>query len=369
MAHSKHILILCSRLDLPGGIERAVVNTANLLATKGHRVSLLILDQTAESFYQINPGIDQQQIPLFFGITEKGNTLTRKLDFYKDIQHLKKAILNIRPDVILSSEYPFTVATILAGGMKYAKVYAWEHHHFHWLKKSWFWKKFYHYALSKTTGIICLNEQEAGYYKKYSPVTIIPNHTDNESGRVADLSQKQLLTVGRLIHRKGIDLLLPIAKQILKNNPAWTWKIIGDGEIEKQVNDFIGQEQLSNRLLLIPPMSQNLADEFCGASMYIMTSRFEAFPMVLLEAMSYGLPCISFDCPSGPSSIITHLQNGLLVAPEDSSSMKDAIQDLIDDGNKRAAMSNQALIKARQYSGASVYRYWEELILNDRTGR
>lgn len=369
MATCKHILILCSRLDLPGGIERAVVNTANLFASEGHRVSLLILDQTAESFYQINTGVERQQIPLLFGITEKGNTLTRKLDFYRDTRQLKKTLSKIRPDVILSSEYPFTVATILAGGKKYGPVYAWEHHHFHWLKKSWFWKKFYHYALSKTTGIICLNDQEAGFYKKYSPVSIIPNHTDNESGRITDPGQKQILTVGRLIHRKGIDLLLTIAKQILKNNPAWTWKIIGNGEMEKQVMDFTDREQLTGQLLLIPPMSQNLTTEFCGASIYVMTSRFEAFPMVLLEAMSFGLPCISFDCPSGPSAIIDQQQNGLLVAPEDIAGMENAIQDLITDENKRSAMSKQALLSARKYTGKSVYRQWENLILKDQVLR
>lgn len=337
------------------------MNTANLFASNGHRVSLLILDHSAESFYQINPGIERHQIPLLFGITERGNMLTRKIEFYRNISQLKKAVLKMQPDIILSSEYPFTVASVLAGCSKYARVYAWEHHHFHWLKKSWFWKKMYQYALGKTTGIICLNEQEAGYYQQYSPVSIIPNHTVNHAGRFTDISQKQMITVGRLIHRKGIDLLLTVAKSILKNNPDWTWKIIGDGEMETQVRDFILQEKMQERLILTPPVSNNLSDEFCGSSVYIMTSRFEAFPMVLLEAMSYGLPCISFDCPSGPSAIISHQQNGLLIAPENTNSMENAIQELINDPEKRMDMSAQAIIRARQYTGETVYKQWEHL--------
>ena len=170
-----------------------------------------------------------------------------------------------------------------------------------------------------------------------------------------------MITVGRLIHRKGIDLLLTVAKSILKNNPDWTWKIIGDGEMETQVRDFILQEKMQERLILTPPVSNNLSDEFCGSSVYIMTSRFEAFPMVLLEAMSYGLPCISFDCPSGPSAIISHQQNGLLIAPENTNSMENAIQELINDPEKRMDMSAQAIIRARQYTGETVYKQWEHL--------
>lgn len=364
MASGKtHIAILASRLDLPGGIERAVVNTANLFASKGHKISLFILDETGESFYSLDPSISIIQQPLSFGITREGNIFTRKMRMLSDVLKLRKLLKSLKADYIICSEYPFTVAVVLAGAVKFSKVFSWEHHHHAWLKKNKFWATLFNNACQKLSGIICLNKEEAAYYQQFCPVHVIPNFIDNKTGLQSNSNGRQILSVGWLIPRKGIDLLLPAAKAVLEKHPDWKWKLIGDGEMKQEVLDYIQQEKLQNRLILQQPVNSSIDHEYLSSSLFVLTSRFEAFPMVLLEAMSYGLPCISFNCSSGPADIITDNIDGLLVEKENIQNLSTAISLLISDEERRKKMGDSASINISRFSADHVYKIWREKVL------
>lgn len=338
------------------------MNTANLFAAKGHRITLLILDETAESFYPLDPSVRLIQLPLSFGISTEGNIISRKVRMLSDVMRLRKQLRALRPEVILSSEYPFTVAMVLSGARQYARLYAWEHHHFHWLEKNRFWTKACAWAYPRLQAVIVLSEAETKYYADQVPVTVIPNHLEPASGPLASSANKQLLTIGRLIKRKGIDLLLEIAPAILQQNPDWKWKIIGEGEWKDAILECIRKEGLEGRLLLQAPAGHDLKKEYAAASIYVMTSRFEAFPMVLLEAMQQGLPCISFDCPSGPAAIIRHGTDGLLIANGDQAAMTNAINKLLSDENGINEMGAAAFRNIKRYERDEVYRAWEKLL-------
>src|ERR1044072_3206634 len=103
----QRILLICSYLKVPGGYEKTVVTTANLFAEKGHPVHVLILDNSDEIFYPLHPAVKVIHRELHFGITEKGNFLTRKIDFLRHISQLKQLIQQIRPQVVIASEYQF----------------------------------------------------------------------------------------------------------------------------------------------------------------------------------------------------------------------------------------------------------------------
>jgi glycosyltransferase involved in cell wall biosynthesis len=357
------LAILASRLDLPGGIERAVANTANLFDSKGHKVSLIILDETSQSFYPLNPSINVIQQQLSFGITKDGNIFTRKMRMLSDVLKLRKLLRSLNPDVIISTEYPFTVATVLAGAVKSSKVFSWEHHHHAWLEKNKFWNTLFNNACKKLNGIICLNKEEANYYQKFCPVHVIPNFIARNTAKTSNTDTKQILTVGWLIPRKGIDLLLPAAKSILGIHPEWTWKIIGDGVMKQQVLDFIQKEKLHNRLIVQQPVNSTIHHEYLSSSLFVLTSRFEAFPMVLLEAMSFGLPCISFDCPSGPSDIITDNIDGILIEKENVTKLTNAISILLLNEEKRKKMGELASINISRFSPEEVYKIWKHKVL------
>ena len=363
MSHpaAAHIVLLCSRLDLPGGIEKAVITVANQLAAHNNRVTLLLLDETAETFYPVNEGVHLVQYALHFGITRRGNMLTRKIKFLSDIRKLKRILQQLAPTHIIASEYPFAVAAELAGGSKLAKLYSWEHHHFHELGKSRFWERMVQHSYPKMQGIICLNPDEQ---KLYSPLNkntlVIPNSIAPNPLRIRrDL---RILTVARLTAVKGIDSLLEIAGQVLQANHAWTWTVIGDGELKPMVQSFIQKHNLEKQFELRTPQSHDLQKAYASASLYVMTSVNECFPMTLLEAQAAGLPCIAFDCETGPRHIITK-ETGILVHPGNTEAMNRAIQQLIDDPSLREKMGTAAIEHSRQFEPESILQQWSNKII------
>jgi len=239
-----HIAVLCSRLDLPGGIERAVVNTANLFITNDHRVTLVILDHSSSSFYPIDPSVKIVQLPLSFGITPEGNIITRKIKLLTDVFQLRKLIRQLQPDIIIASESPFAVASILCGAKKQSKVISWEHHHFYELRRNLFWNKLFNLTYPRLDAIVCLNEDEKKIFKPInSQLFIIPNFVNKPLVK-SNLSNKKIVAIARLTSVKGTDLLLLTAKLVLKQHPDWQWKLIGDGDMKQAVLQFIEKENL-----------------------------------------------------------------------------------------------------------------------------
>ena len=365
MERQRPILIICSRLDLPGGIERAVANTANLFVENDRKVCLLILDVNKQSFYSLDPRMEILQHPLSFGITPDGNIITRKLKLLSDVLSLRKILKKIKPLMVISTEYPFTVAAVLTGCRKYTRLISWEHHHYHWLKRNGFWEKLYQLAYKRLDDIVCLNKDEALYYSRYTNVTIIPNFISDVKEKTEFDKSRTILSAGWLIPRKGIDLLLATAKEVLWANPGWKWKLIGKGEMENMVRSFISDEELEERFILQEPGATDIGNEYRNAEFFVLSSRFEAFPMVLLEALSNRLPCISFDCPSGPDEIIIHGEDGLLVEKEDVGALINAVNKLIRDSSIRQKMSTQAIKNVKRFSKEKIFSRWAALIDNE----
>lgn len=124
------------------------------------------------------------------------------------------------------------------------------------------------------------------------------------------------------------------------------------------VTDFIDQENLNNHFILQKPNGSRLDDEYLNASLFVLSSRYESMSMVLLEAQSYGLPLISFNCPDGPAEIISHDENGLLVPAENSDALAQAVLSLIENPSKAKKISHQAIVNAAQFNSETVYAQW-----------
>jgi glycosyltransferase involved in cell wall biosynthesis len=132
--------------------------------------------------------------------------------------------------------------------------------------------------------------------------------------------------------------------------------------MKKELLAFIKKEKLEGKLILQEPISSNIDDEYCNASIFALASRFEAFPMVLLEAMIFGVPCISFDCLSGPSDIISNNEDGILVEKENPIKLAEAINKLIEDSSLRNKMSVKAFENIQRFSAQKIYQLWREII-------
>lgn len=357
---ASHIVILCSRLDLPGGIERTISNLSRLFFEKRNRVSVMILDSTANSFYPFPQGVTLKQFDLTFGIGESGNMLTRKLELYNNIRSLKKILTSENADLVICTEYQFAIAAVLSGIQKKTKVISWEHHHYYWIKRNKFWEYLHKKIYPKLNTVVCLNKDEAILYSKAGcTVKAIPNfifpvtsHTKNN---------REILSIGNLIHRKGIDLLLTAAKIVLEKYPHWQWKIIGDGEMEKTICHFIKNNNLHGKLILETPVTSNTEQLYNNSSLFALTSRMEPFGMVLAEAMSFGIPCVSFDCETGPRHIITNNEDGILVEKENPEKLAAAISTLIENEELRKKMGEKAVLNVQRFSPEIIYKLWEQV--------
>jgi|GEM_PF-823811 len=361
------ICFICSRLDLPGGIERAVVNTANLFSKNHHQVILLILDETNVSFYAINSNVVVKQYNLDFGIVDTGNMLTRKIRLLQQIFELRGILKKVKPDVIIGSEYHLTIAAYFAAKKLKAKVFAWEHHHFYWLKRSSFWQLLYQFVYKRLRAVICLNPLEESLHKSANhPTAVIPNFVERREP--SNRNSKTLLTIGGLIKRKGVDRIPRIAEKIFHSHSDWQWLIIGRGPELDNLKRELDEKNLSSKVKILSPLSNELSAYYNIASIYVMTSRFECFPMVLLEAMAHGVPCVSFNCPTGPSSIIENGINGILVEQDDSDGMVRALNSLMSDEAKRSSQSKQAFLKILQWAPEAVYHQWEVVLKMEKPG-
>lgn len=354
------VVLICTGLHTPGGIERAIVNLGNLLSSNGIDTTILILDTTSHSFYEIQPQIKISQENLHFGITQSGNVFSRKLQFVNHIKKLRQLLREIQPSIVISTEYNLTIASYLTYQRK-AKLISWEHHHFYWIQKNKFWQFLFKIIYPKVDKVVCLNKTEAALFNRQGcKTTVIPNFTPNQS-LVSHSENKNLLTIGWLIKRKGIDLIPQIAEKIKIKHPDWKWQIIGSGPLHKILQQEIDKRNLKHFLIVAPPTSPNLTSVYVDTSIYVMTSRFECFPMVLLEAMSYGIPCISFDCPTGPADIIQHNEDGLLIDLGNVDAVADAICSLIENEEKRKKMGKKAQYNVQRFSPEIILNQWQQL--------
>lgn len=363
MSKKKHILIICSRLDLPGGIERTIVNLGNLFYEKGNNVTLLVTDVTVESFYPVSAGVKIIQAPLTFGIEEKGNMISRKIKWLQDIRRLKKGMKDIRPHLIITTEYQFSIACVLARTKKTPPLISWEHHHFHWIKRNRFWEFLYKKLYPKLNLVVCQNRDEEPFYQAMGcRVTTIPYHLHLQPAFAANENSKEILSVGWLIHRKGTDLLMKAAKIVLEKHPDWKWRVIGDGELKNPLLEFIRQNGLAGKLILQKPVSHDITAYYQQASIFALTSRSESFGMVLAEAMCHGVPVVAFDCETGPRHVITNNQDGFLIEKENIQKLAEAINQLIEDPSLRKKMGENASKNIQRFSPDNIYKLWKEIL-------
>lgn len=219
--------------------------------------------------------------------------------------------------------------------------------------------------------IVTLTEREKQEYKKIfnikdKKILTIHNPIDEKllkNQNKYQINSKQIITVGRMDYAKGYEYLIKVAKVVLTKHPDWQWHIYGDGEgnYKNKIIDLIKQNKLENHIILQGNHS-DIYDLYQNYSFYVMTSRYEGLPMVLLEAKAKKLPIVSFDINSGPSDIIRDGVDGFLIKSFDCGVMAEKICELIETPDLRQKLSDNAHGNLDKFSKDKIIKQWCDLI-------
>jgi glycosyltransferase involved in cell wall biosynthesis len=212
--------------------------------------------------------------------------------------------------------------------------------------------------------LVALTERDVAAYDKLLDGKVrldrIPNTVHAMGGPDADLTSKTILAAGRLVSQKGFDFLIPAFAKIADEHPDWKLKICGKGKLRPELKEMIRDLGVKRQVELAGP-SNDMGATFAEASIFVLSSRFEGFPLILIEAMSKGLAVVSFDCPTGPADIIDDHENGILVPHKNVDALAEAMRQLMADEQLRRKVAASAAVKARDYEIENIGPQWEEL--------
>ena len=207
--------------------------------------------------------------------------------------------------------------------------------------------------------IVTLTEKDKLLWKKAKHVVVIPNFSTMNVTKFSNSTNKRIIAVGRLEWEKGYSRLLEIWKIVFSKHPDWQLDIFGSGTLQPVLEILIKRNNIKN--LSVHNFTKNISIEYSNTSICAVTSFFEGFSLVLLEAMKHGVPCVAFDCPFGPGSIIQDSLNGFLVHDGDIRLFAERLCLLIEDTKMRKAFSKEAIIRANYFNKEAVLETWKTL--------
>lgn len=356
-----------------GGMERMLMYKANYLAdVLGYDVGIVTTEQKGRAnFFTFSSKI------IFFDLAinyddDKNRSLVLRLflKLLKKRKHqriLSELLIQERPDICISMfdrdmdflykikdgskkilEYHFSKNAKLIGAKNQVM-------YFFQKLRILYWKK----IIRKYAHFVVLTEEDKKAWGDVNNICVIPNFLSKIPKESAALISKRIISVGRLGDEKGFDYLIKVWGIVHRVYPDWQLCIFGDGEKRKELENLVGQLGLSDSVFLKPP-TQDIEKEYLQSSVYAMCSRSEGFGMVLLEAMSYGLPIVSFTCPCGPRDLVDESFGSLVPVGDIDTFARELMTWMASDG-KRLIAGRNARCAAEHYLQAEIMGKWKEL--------
>lgn len=352
------IAFLVDDISLPGGAERVICNVANLFVEELNKDVLIITTNKKNSnlFYNLNKNV------LIINLNIYNTQKNKYIKKFEVIKKLKKIDKNYNID-----KY-FGVGTLNTLLLKLAlikkNIYAYEHIEYDAIKKILI--PFRQIIYPKLKGIIVLTEiDKIKYLKLNDKVFLIPNFLSFYPKDSSSLNNKVILSIGRLTARKGFDYLIKSCNLIKEELKDWNVIIIGEGEEKEALYNLIKSYKLEEIIKIHLP-TNNIIKYYENASIYVMPSLYEGFGMVLIEAMALGVPCISFNCPTGPGDIIKNNQDGFLVKEKNIMELSKCMKKLILDEELRKIFGKNAKKNVLRFSKERIKILWESLLCEEK---
>ena len=358
-----NICFFCGGFNTNGGIGRVTSILADALS-RNEEFSIYLCsfyETKTEKYYVFSNSIEK------YDLFHTPISMTKAMVFNDAIGKLSSYLRQNKIDILVSCGALYFPMCVIAAKRIGITVFCWEHIAPTVVHDYKFQKQARMYGTRNCDCNIVLTKAALNWYKdnvKNKRIEQIYNPVDPVFSTIPSKSycyqSQKIISVGRLSYQKNFNRLLDIASCVLPKHSGWTWDIYGDGEERDDLNKKITDLGLQGKVF-IKGQVENLYDLYNEYAFFVMTSRYEGFPMVLLEAASCGLPMVSFDIETGPNEIIDNGSNGYLINPLSDSDMVNAIDSLIDDVELRRTMSNNSFKTADIFSIDQILEQWISL--------
>lgn len=350
------VLYITNGINGPGGLERVLSVKASMLAEEySYEVGILVLNNA-----HINPFFNFSDKIQMFSVSVNGGVISYALSYRKGLQ---QTVNNFNPDIISVCDdgfkaffFPLVINTT-------ARI-IYERHVSKLIenKKSksltgsgavflkW---KLMEFLAKRFDRFIVLTEGNKKEWRSLKNIAVIPNPLPFRSAKISAQNSRVVLCVGKISYQKGQDLLVEAWKKVHPAFPDWELHCYG-----KEDHEFLNLPPGDNNVHFFSP-EKDIQQKYLEGAIYVMSSRYEGFGMVLIEAMDAGLPCVSFDCNYGPSDIISDGVDGFLVEKENTRDLADQLIKLMTNDTLRKEMGLLAKQNVQKYDANVVLKQWD----------
>ena len=369
----RKVVFLVSNMNL-GGAQRVAAILCNAWANRGDEVTLVATySGPGECFYELSKDVQFVYLADLVGIARKS-----PLGYIRRLAALRRIIRERRADVVVSFLTNVNIAAILATRKLGVPLIACERNDpvaqvDLALPYRWFRRLLYPLAEVVTVQSVHAATRFRAHMPALKRLEVISNPLPSELltvPRAETISaRKRVIAMGRLSPQKQFGLLIEVFAQLAPRFPDWDLVIVGEGPLRKDLAELAVKLGVAQRVFM-PGRTTRPWDELAHSQIFALSSAYEGFPNALLEAMALAVPCVAFDCPSGPREMSRDGKDALLVPPNDRSGLGDALARLMSDNALRHVLGSQAMssVKSR-YSIQDVLKVWDELITSVTHGR
>lgn len=366
------IVFLIDQIYKHGGAEKVLLEKSSYFAKKfGYKVTIITTEQKGKKpRYKLSDKVSIIDLKINYLRKYSYFNFKNLIKVFKHFRELRKTIKQINPDyvILLSDAFDYYLLPFITKSKILKEFHSSQYYNSIKRKENSFIKniKFQirDFINSKYNYLVLLTSDEKKLFNGNNTI-VIPNGIRNVFSGTALLENKTVISAGRIAPVKNFEALIQTWDHVVKKYPDWQLKIFGEGEKEYvlSLKHLIEKLGLQNSICLCGA-TNDLRDKMLDASIYVMSSITECFPLVLLEAQACGLPIVSFDCPYGPRNIVSNKKDGLLVEDQNNYELAKALIQLISSKELRTKMGKLAKTNVQNFNKERIMNQWFALLEN-----
>ena len=345
-----------------GGTQRVLTRLANDWATRGLRVCVITLAESAGDKYKLHPAVDRMALK---SVGASRSKIVALISNARRLFRLRRALRLTNAPVIVSFLTATNVLTILASAGLAARVVVSERNDPEKQQLRWPWPLLRRWSYAHAHVVTANTRGALEWLRSFVPdskLLLVPNPVSQPAVAVCHSDRKKvILNIGRLSHQKAQDILIKAYAEVIENAPDWRLTIVGSGPEKAQLHELASVLGIADRVRWIE-WTDDVDSLYRSSSIFVLPSRYEGTPNVLLEAMSHGLPAVVTNASPGPLEYVVDDATGLVVSPDDVDQLVNALMRMATSDKLRQRLGASARSKVAQFDMAAVEEAWAEVL-------